>query len=171
MRKKILAEMLSDLFRDHGHELKSNAAASVSGQLLEIQFCKIHKYIEYIDGDGYDGIVLKDITFQLRGKTIIMKAGDKIEIKSKTEWAEGNIVAYDDNKKRNNYQWLVILYKGINGYRAAVIHHDELNEKVIDKDGAGMTLNLNQTHQKKSVLTDLFEENEYLNYNIIVKNK
>ena len=58
---------------------------------------------------------------------------------------------------------------GINGYRAAVIHHDELNKKVIDKDGAGMTLNLNQTHQKKSVLTGLFEENEYLNYNIIIK--
>ena len=169
MRKKILAPMLGELYREYGHMLKSNGAASVAGQLLELQFCDRHKYIEYIDGDGYDGVVLKDITFQLRGKTITMKAGDKIEIKSKTEWAEGNIVAYDDSKKRNNYQWLVILYMGINGYRAAVIHHDELNKKVIDKDGAGMTLNLNQTHQKKSVLTGLFEENEYLNYNIIVK--
>ena len=38
-----------------------------------------------------------------------MKAGDKIEIKSKSGFAKGKVVAYDDYKKRGNYEWLVVM--------------------------------------------------------------
>tara|TARA_R100001377_G_C3113152_1_gene83324 strand:+ start:41 stop:550 length:510 start_codon:yes stop_codon:yes gene_type:complete len=167
MKKVMLVERLVGIMGKYGPRLKGNAAAVVTGQLLEIQFCDVHKYIELEDGDGYDGIVLKNITFQLRGKTITMKADDKIEIKSKSGFAKGKVVAYDDDKKRDNYKWLVIMMFNYTETRVAIIHHDEFNEKIIDADGVGLSLNLEETIQKNSIFTDLFLENEYLNYDLI----
>ena len=167
MKKVMLVERLVQKMGKYGPRLKGNAAAVVTGQLLEIEFCDVHKYIVLEDGDGYDGKVLKDITFQLRGKTIIMKAGDKIEIKSKSGFAKGKVVAYDDCKKRGNYEWLVVMMFNYIETRVAIIHHDELNKKIIDVDGNGLSLNLEETIQKNSIFTDLFLENEYLNYDLI----
>ena len=167
MKKAMLVERLVTKMGKYGPRLKGNAAAVVTGQLLEIEFCDIHKYIELEDGDGYDGVVIKDIKFQLRGKTITIKAGELIEIKSKLSFANGNIVAYDNDKKRNKYNWLVIMIFNHIETRVAIIHHDEFNKKIIDQEGVGLTLNLDQTHQKNSIFTDLFLENEYLNYNLI----
>ena len=96
-----------------------------------------------------------------------MKADDKIEIKSKSGFAKGKVVAYDDDKKRDNYKWLVIMMFNYTETRVAIIHHDEFNEKIIDADGVGLSLNLEETIQKNSIFTDLFLENEYLNYDLI----
>tara|TARA_R110000744_G_C19006598_1_gene522466 strand:- start:46 stop:555 length:510 start_codon:yes stop_codon:yes gene_type:complete len=167
MKKVMLVERLKGKMGKYGPRLKGNAAAVVTGQLLEIEFCDVHKYIELEDGDGYDGFALKDITFQLRGKTITIKKGEKIEIKSKSEFAKSKVVAYEDDKKRGNYQWLVIMVFTYTETRVAIIHHDEFNEKIIDVDGVGLSLNLDQTIQNNSVFTDLFLENEYLNYDLI----
>ena len=166
-------EAMFKLFKKWYKHLKGNQAAVTVGGLLEIQFCEIHKYIERIDGDGFDGIVLKDIKFQLREKTIVMKRGELIEIKSKSSFVNSFVVAYDNKKKRNKYSWLVVISMDRDGYRTTIIHHDELNEKVIDKKGAGISLNFNpgvrHNHSKPvySIFTKLFLENEYLNYNLI----
>jgi len=156
-------------------QFSGNELATFVGGITQAKFCSYFEQITQIDENGYDAIVRKDFTITLAGKKIELKKGDKIEIKCKADdFVNSNVLAYDHSKKENKYDWLLIyLWDGIDDDRAALISHDEFENKIINVKGAGLSINLNpgirnnHTDPVYTPLTKLFFEHEIVNLNLL----
>jgi hypothetical protein len=155
-----------------------NELATTIGHIAQAKFCNYFQQITQIDENGFDAIVVMDITLTLNGKKITLKKGQKIEIKAKADdFVNSKVLPYDHDKKKNKYDWLLIyMWDGFDNDRAAIIPHDVFENQIINTEGAGKSINItpgirhNHTNPVYTPLTKLFFEHEIVNLNLLENN-
>tara|TARA_R110000796_G_scaffold103471_1_gene212844 strand:+ start:189 stop:719 length:531 start_codon:yes stop_codon:yes gene_type:complete len=165
-------------FIKHSSSFTGNELATITGYIAQAKFCSYFDKITKIDENGYDAIVRKDFTITLEGKKVKLKKGDKVEIKCKADdFVNSKVLAYNHDSKQEKYHWLLIyLYDAFDNDRAALISHDEFENKIINVEGTGLSINLtpgirhNHTNPVYTPLTKLFFEHEIVNLNLLENN-